>query len=156
MLYLIWSVFNILFFLTWAYLAICFLTGKHSIFKKSFSIGYIILIIGIISLISGKSKESTNSSTPSNKPVNIEIIKIEESTLNNLYLTLIRDKETDSILHDLSSSTLTGFISGLKWTHMGISENNGNLTLLGTISWKLLGWTIYTQNKEVMIKESTV
>lgn len=156
MVHLIWGIINILFFVSWIYLAIKFLSGNRSFFKRHSKFYTLILVFGFISFVSGRSEADEQNTDHLDSPTVLQFAKVNETLTYGIDLTLVRDKETGMVIQDRSQSSLEGFVSGLGWKHFSVLENENDLELTGFLSWKILGLTLYSQTKTFCISKDQV
>ncbi|MBN3583578.1 hypothetical protein JYB64_14350 [Algoriphagus aestuarii] len=156
MVHLTWGIINLFFFFSWIYLAIKFLSGNRSFFKKHSKLYTLILIFGFISFVSGRSENDEADAEPITKPTSLNFAKTNKTLTYEIDLTLVRDKNTGMIIQDKSQSNLQGFVIGLGWKHLSVAEKEKEVELTGFLSWKILGLTLYSQTKSFQIPKEEI
>jgi hypothetical protein len=168
MLYLLWGLLNIGLFLF--FIVICFRATK--VIREKFGlITSIVFVFGLLSFVGHSNCDNENKEPNSNQ---IKTWKfISEDSLNrnatsfikiDLEKTLVskydlgikygKDKQRQLNIPTSAYSSTTGFISGTKWKPILIIINRTNdnnkfeYFVDGVVEWKLLGATIYSQQKK--------
>lgn len=168
MTYLLWSVLNIgifLFFITVCFKATKLVREKLGIFAT------IVFVFGLLSFV-GNSNNDDGNTEPNSNQVKTWKFTLEDSldtnatfmtnldlekTLVSTYVLGIKyGKDTQGKMNiPITAYSLTsGFVSGTNWKPVSIlinmtSDNNKfEYFVDGVVEWKLLGATIYSQEKE--------
>jgi hypothetical protein len=167
MIYLIWGIFNLGLFFYFIY--ICFKVPKL-IKEKIGLFAAIFFVLGLLSFISQPENERFGSKLENgqknewkfNETDSLEgyvkylrSIPLEETLISNFTIGIGYGISKHSKLNIpiSANSSMTGFISGIKWNPMVViikttlDNNRFQYFVDGTIEWKLLGATIYTQLK---------
>lgn len=167
MLYLLWGLLNIA--LLVYFIAICFKATK--LIRANYGLlTSIIFAFGLLSFISSSNDDNNNKEPNSNQVktwrfisedslgksgtlfLNVEL----ESNLISSYelgINCREDKQLKNTIPVSAYSTTDGFIFGTNWKPLYImvkrTNDNGKFqySVQGVVKWKLLGATIYTQNK---------
>jgi hypothetical protein len=149
MIHLLWSVFNLLLLLSFYYFALG-LIFKGRKFLESYPKVFVglVLIFGTFGFLKSATKNSQEQQIMNSKPVKIDFVPVVDKLSNRIELTLIRDINTGEIDKESSTSSLHGFMSGLRWNHLQISESNGRLAVEGWWDWYLIGNRVF-RNFEV-------
>jgi hypothetical protein len=145
MIQFLWSIFNLLLLLSFYYFALA-LIFKGRKFLESYPQVLVgaVLIFGTFGFLKSATKNSQEQSFINSKPVKIDFIPVVEKLSNRIELTLIRDIDTGEIDKESSTSSLHGFMSGLRWNHLQLSETNGHLAVEGWWDWYLLGNRVFS------------
>ena len=167
MIYLIWGIFNLGLFFYFIY--ICFKVPKL-IKEKIGLFAAIFFVLGLLSFISqpknekfgSKLENGQNNEWKFNENDSLEgyskyvrNITLEKTLISNFTIGIEYGQSKHSKLYipRSANSSMTGFISGIKWNPTAISvkttndNNRFQYFVDGIIEWKLLGATIYTQLK---------
>ena len=157
MIYLLWTLLNIGLFLF--FIVICFRATK--LIRDKF---------GLLSFVSnsGDRDDLIEKENPQLKKWAFKASdKIEQNTSTYTHLTIDKslvsyidlgvsfgqEKSTKDIVPIEANSNLLGLVGGHKWQTKTISLDKSSIanvwiyTVLGSLKWKLLGSTIYSQNK---------
>jgi len=145
MIQFLWSIFNLLLLLSFYYFALA-LIFKGRKFLESYPQVLVgaVLIFGTFGFLKSATKNSQEQSFINSKPVKIDFIPVVDKLSNRIELTLVRDINTGEIDKESSTSSLHGFISGLRWNHLQLSETNGHLAVEGWWDWYLLGNRVFS------------
>ncbi|MGC1473809.1 MAG: hypothetical protein WA775_14540 [Psychroserpens sp.] len=162
MKHLIWSILNLTILFCFFYLIIGFIIKGKRVFKPTFKVFSIcILVIGIIQILSASNSEK-----------NTNIIKITEDYDNKNNTEFKKVILEDNLTLDIemlvkysinnieyvpieSHSSLTGFVSGYVWefesiyTESYIKGQKATYTANGVLKWNLFGFTIYNESKTI-------
>jgi len=167
MINLIWGLLNL--GLVIYFLIICFKATKL-VKEKIGLFATVIFVLGILSFMGQRAKESYNNVANSNKTdswvfasedslnrggsyfvhINLEKNLISKKVLGVKYG---RDKQGLTNIPISAYTTTTGFISGTSWRPISINVNRTDdnnkfqFIVIGVVDWKLFGATIYTQSK---------
>lgn len=145
MIHLLWGVFNLLLLLSFYYFALGLIfKGKKFLEPYPKVLVGLVLIFGTFGFLKSATKNSHEQSFISSKPVKIDFVPVVDKLSNRIELTLIRDIETGEIDKESSTSSLHGFMSGLRWNHLQISESNGRLAVEGWWDWYLIGNRVFS------------
>ena len=168
MVYLLWVIINIGLFLF--FIVICF--RATSLLKEKFGlIAAIIFVFGLLSFMSNPHDDKFNEEPNGNQIrtwkftpedsvdkhatflINIDL---EKTLISKYELSIIYGKDKQGQLNiPISANAKTlGFVSGTNWKPSAIMVNRTNdntkfeYYINGNMEWKLLGATIYYQQKE--------
>ncbi len=165
MTHLLWGLLNIALFLFFIF--ICF-RGTKLIREKLGLLASLVFVFGLLSFIGKPNIPNYGANTNSikNWQLNTEDnltknstngidVSLEKTLISKYDLTVIygEDKETKLNVPIKAYSTTTGFISGINWVPTSIvvtnteNSNKFKFHVQGTVEWKLLGATIYSQLK---------
>ena len=167
MLYLLWGLLNILLFLY--FIIICF-KATRLLREKVGLLASIIFVIGLLSFIGQSNKGSDNKEPNSNQiktwkftsedsinrnaTSSVDIV-LEKTLVSKYHLGLKYGKDRQQRNSPISAYSLTtGLTSGTTWKPVTIVVNRTNdnykfeYLVDGVVEWKLLGLTIYSQQKE--------
>lgn len=167
MLYLLWAILNVGLFLF--FIAICFKATK--IIREKLSLfASIIFVFGLLSFVSSsgnndggiingrnqvekwKLSSGKEISPSSSNYTDISIDKTLLSTIN-LGVSFGKEKTSNKNIAIEANSIMTGLVCGQEWKPLSISVDpaaiNGKFKyiVIGTLKWKLLGTTFYSQTK---------
>ena len=168
MIYLLWSLLNIGLFLY--FIATCFKATKL-VREKLGLFASIIFVFGLLSFVGNSNNDNENKEPNSNniktwKFVSEDSLKNYESFMLDIDLekTLIakydlgikygKDRQRQINVPISAYSSTIGFISGTNWKPISIIVNTTNdnnkfeYSVEGVVEWKLLGATIYSEQKE--------
>ncbi len=167
MLYLLWGLLNIGLFLF--FIVTCFKATKL-IRAKMGLLASVIFVFGLLSFI-GKSNSNNDNLEPNSNHIKTwkfvpgDSLKSNESYLQNIELekTIIskydlgieygKDLQGQLNIPISAYSSTTGFVSGTNWKPVSIIVNRTNenkkfeYSVDGVVEWKLLGATVYSQQK---------
>lgn len=164
MLYSLWTIINYLLFIV--FIIICIEATK--LLREKF--GLLVSIIFAFGLLfSGSNLDNKDERqnyqgkkwafTPADKiqpnGTNYLHITIENNLISTIDLAVLygKEKSSNNIAAMEANSDLFGFLGGHQWTPKIISINKSsianqlNYTVTGSLKWKLLGATVYSQNK---------
>ncbi|GEL12013.1 hypothetical protein FGL01_27520 [Flavobacterium glycines] len=167
MIYLLWGLLNIILFLF--FITICF-KATRLIREKVGLLASIIFVFGLLSFM-GHSNDNNDDDDPNKNQVktwnfiskdNIQPntsyflnVDLEKTLISKFNLEIICGKNKQNIIVPISAySLLNGFVSGINWKPTSITINNKDnnnkfeYLVYGTVEWKLLNLTIYSQRKE--------
>ncbi|PZX61381.1 hypothetical protein LV84_00369 [Algoriphagus ratkowskyi] len=147
MIYLIWGVLNILLILSWLWIGFSLFFRRKNIAVGNSRPYSIFFVVGLLVLLSAKSKDSVAPKMSYNKPTTVTIVETGKTLTNHISIVSIRDKESGEILTQYTDSNLTGFMSGLDWEQSGVYESDGKLEVNGILSWRLFGINFFSQSK---------
>lgn len=136
MIHLLWGLLNFLLPLSFFYFALG-LIFKGRKFLEPYPKGLVglALFIGTLGFLKFATKNSKEEPFVSFKPVIIDFVPVVDKLSNRIELTLIRDINTGEINKESSPLSLHGFMSGLRWNHLQISESNGRLAVESWWDW---------------------
>lgn len=155
MVYLIWGIFNCLFFITWAYLSFKFFRGKPKFISNHPYIYSAIIIFGFLCFFSGISSKAESKHSYYQKSSKMYQTKANQSISFDTKFTILKDDESGLFIYDQSQSILQGFVFGFDWEQSLVKEKENDLELAGILRWKILGMTLYRDQKTYIIpKES--
>ena len=166
MLYLLWALINIgifIFFILTCIRATKLIREKFGLFAA------IIFVFGLLSFVSApntNNNENRNQLNPSHTRFNADesiemysgkfvTVPLERNLVSSYGLVIsygISKEEHLNIPVTASSHTL-GLVSGTKWIPASITVNQTDdnkkfrYQVIGTVEWRLLGYTIYSQSK---------
>ncbi|MDR6301064.1 hypothetical protein [Mesonia maritima] len=150
MIYLIWSLFNLLLFGYFIYLFFGFIAKGRKVFHKKFkAFGVLILSVGILQIITSVQEKENNPPLISQEIDNtkygssIQQVNLENNL--NFKIGAYLNFKNDSLIS--ASSTLTGFVTGYSWKIKNLDVNREDYTLKGILSWEILGYDVYQQSK---------
>jgi hypothetical protein len=158
MIQLIWGILNVAIFI--AFIVICFQAIKF-IREK---LGLFACIIFALGLLSFNSKPNDNNSEFKQFDLNNKAAKVTNNSNTRNQRIVIEDnlfsKMTLSVNYTAkemlnAQSSREGFISGTNWHPISIIVNKSNgenqyvYSVYGTLEWRLLGITIYSQLKKI-------
>ena len=166
MLYLLWALINIgifIFFILTCIRATKLIREKFGLFAA------IIFVFGLLSFVSGPSEDNNEkrsqinpSHTRFNADESIEgysgrfaTIRLERNLVSSygLMISYGISKEDRLNIPVTASSHTIGLVSGTKWIPASIIVNQTDddkkfqYQVVGTVEWRLLGYTIYSQSK---------
>lgn len=167
MLYFLWALLNI--GLLIFFIVVCFQATKL-IREKIGMVAAVIFVFGLLSFMGGpgsdkdnmepnsnqvKTWKFTSSDSIANNPNGLIDIDLEKTSISKYSLGILYEK--DKLLKNnipVSANTeTTGFQIGTSWKPISIvvnrTENNQRFdyVVYGTVKWKLLGLTVYSQSK---------
>lgn len=168
MIYLLWGLLNIALFLF--FIVVCFKATKL-IREKIGRFAMLIFVFGLVSFIGHSNDENQNLEPNSNQ---IKTWKFTpEDSLNrngkyslNIHLenTLVskyqlgikygKDRQRETNVPISAYSSTTGFVSGTNWKPISIvvhttdHNNKFEYHVFGVVEWKILGATLYSEEKE--------
>jgi hypothetical protein len=168
MLYLLWALLNIGLFLF--FIVLCFRATKL-LREKTGIVAAIVFVIGLLSFMGNAGADDDNKEPHSNQVKtwyftsadsldrnSTALLQVDfDRTLISKYCILIRyakDKPLKNEFPISASTWVKGLVSGTSWNPIFISvapiadSGRFNYLIEGTVEWKLLGMTIYTQIKE--------
>ncbi len=161
MIFLLWTVLNIGLFL--CFIFICFRATK--LVRREFgTIFSAIFVFGLLSFIAqpnngnGKLGEQFKFDFIKDNPKSLENSNFVTTTLDSnlifkMHLTVqYRKNDSTTLITPMDGfSTTSGLVAGNRWKAYSVSTNvegtKIKYSVLGAIEWKLLGFNIYTQNK---------
>jgi hypothetical protein len=175
MLYLLWGLLNIglfLFFVVTCFRATRIVREKFGLFAS------VIFVFGLLSFIGNSNNDKDNKEPGSSQIRTWKFVSEDSLDRNATFLihvelekTLIskydlgikygKDKQQNLNIPISAYSSMTGFVSGTNWEPSSIivnrtSDNNKfEYYVHGTMEWKLLGTTVYSQPKEYKGTAST-
>ncbi len=167
MLYFLWTLIN--FGLLLSFIAICFKATKL-LREKSGALVSLVFVFCLLSFVANSGKQNNAGSRTGSQvkkwvfktPGEIEQDKlrhydivIESNVASDIDLNLVfgKDKFTNNAVAVEASSSLSGLVGGHTWIPENISvsksltANTWVYTVTGSLNWKLLGTTIYSQHK---------
>ena len=160
MIYLLWSIINLVIAFYFLYLIVGLIRKGKRIFNPKFKlVSIFVMIIGIIQVVSAvNSEEKTNRITISSNYNKENFSKLEKVTLEknltfDINLLVKYSIEQNELIPIESNSFLTGFVSGYKWEFTSFKTNNYKpsekveFTASGILKWDLFGITIYNELK---------
>lgn len=152
---LFWSILNLVLLIGFLYFFWrVFRLGLSQMPKKQRYFASPFLVLGLISLLGGR--DSAESSTRVIGPqYSVQFESVKLSLINNLDVQLIRNKADGRIDPILSESSVSGFVFGTGWRSRKISEDENQLKVEGTMSYKLLGMEIMSWPREVFLPKRT-
>lgn len=154
---LIWGILNIAIFI--AFIVICFQALKFIREKM----GLFACVIFALGLLSFTSKPKDNNSEFKQFDLNNKTAKVANSNNGRNQRIVIDDNLTSKMSLSVNytakellnaQSSREGFISGTNWYPISIILNKSNgenqyvYSVYGTLEWRLLGITIYSQSKK--------
>jgi hypothetical protein len=156
MIYLLWSLLNIALFL--CFIAICFKVTKI-VREKLGLLASGIFVLGLLSFIGNSNNDNENKEPNSN---NIKTWKfVSEDNLEktpiakyDLGIRYGKDRQSQINVPISAYSSTIGFISGTNWRPISIVVNTTNdnnkfyYFVAGILEWKLLGSSIYSEQKD--------
>jgi hypothetical protein len=163
MLYLLWTLLNIVLFIYF----LVFCLKMTTLIKEKFGrFASLIFVFGLLSFVSNSGdKDDENHQVkkwtfklPNEvESSNYSYIIIEKYSIASIDLGVLygTEKSSRNIVAIEANSSLTGLMGGHKWEPEIISVTNSSVknslsyTVLGSLKWKLLGVTIYTQSKRL-------
>lgn len=160
MIYLIWTILNLIIYLYFLYLIFGFITIGRRIFKTHFKfISMFIMIIGIVQIISPSNQdEKKNTIIINEKPDDIynskkNIIVLEDNMTMDFILSIKYYEDNDLFIPTASHTIISGFVGGFDWTFTSIQTSNYlpneqvEYSVNGILKWKLFGINIYNEFK---------
>jgi hypothetical protein len=168
MIYLLWSLLNIALFL--CFIAICFKVTKI-VREKLGLLASGIFVLGLLSFIGNSNNDNENKEPNSNNIKTWKFVSEDSVKNDEIYTLEINLEKTPIAKYDLGirygkdrqsqinvpisaySSTI-GFISGTNWRPISIVVNTTNdnnkfyYFVAGILEWKLLGSSIYSEQKD--------
>ncbi len=81
----------------------------------------------------------------------VEHESVRLSKINDLHISLVRNRGDGRIDQTLSDSNLSGLVFGRTWIHQGINEKDGQTQILGHMKYRLLGWEIMGFSRDVTL-----
>jgi len=168
MLYLVWGLLNMalfLFFIVTGLRATKIVREKFGLFAS------VIFVVGLLSFMANSHDDTSNKETGSSQSRTWQFTSEDSLDKNATFLVHIELEKTLISKYELgikygkdkrgqlnvpisANSWTTGFVSGTNWKPLSIivNETNDNTKFAyyvnGTMEWKLLGATIYSQPKE--------
>ncbi|TDQ18417.1 hypothetical protein DFQ04_0216 [Algoriphagus boseongensis] len=140
MILILWGLLNLFLMLAFLFFALgLILRGRKFFEGYNLKHVFLVLFIGISGFLLMPKSKKTEARIIYGK---MEVIRIEENLTNSIFLNLVRDKDTGEILQEETNSTMSGFVAGIDWHHLGVSEKDEKLILEGFITWRLLGWRV--------------
>lgn len=165
MLYLFWGLLNIALFLF--FIVICFKATK--LIREKIGIGAaVVFVFGLLSFVAAgnddeETKEPVTNVSISQKFVAEDTLQkykvawaeadLDKNLMATLYLRIQYRKAAVTNIPIYVSTGVSGFVSGTDWIPISMTVNptneNGKFEfgVHGTIEWRLLGFTIYSQSK---------
>ena len=167
MLYILWGFLNIVLFV---FVLFLFVKGVTFI-REKIGIGAAMIFVFIVLSFKQDNNENDNTEPNSNqvktwkfaspdsldKASNVRTeINLEHTTISTYYLGVSygKDKELKRKIPTSANTWTTGFELGTSWKPISIIVNQTNQNdkfqyeVDGTIKWKLLGFTVYSQQKK--------
>ncbi len=161
MIFLLWAILNIGLFLFFIF--ICF-RATRLIREKLGLISSIIFVFGLLSFVGGSNSDTQKLGERfkfnfnKDKPRQVENTNIVTTTLDKnlifkrvLLIQYSWANDSSSVVPVSAYSVMAGFVAGHRWQTSYVSANAEGTRIryavFGSIEWKLLGMTVYTQSK---------
>jgi hypothetical protein len=155
MLYLLWGLLNLFLFVY--FIAICFKATKL-LREKLGMLAAMFFVLGLLSFTASSNNKSTEFKTwkfVSADSINTNsflIAELNNNLISKYELEVSYKKEGQINIPVSAYSSTTGFICGTNWKPHFINvqrttTNKFQYTVTGIVEWKLLGFTVYSQQK---------
>jgi hypothetical protein len=155
MLYLLWGLLNLFLFVY--FIAICFKATKF-LRQKLGMLAAMVFVLGLLSFTTSSNNKSTEFKTwkfVSADSINTNsflIAELNNNLISKYELGISYEKDGLINIPVSASSTTNGFICGTNWKPHFINvqrttNNKFQYIVTGAVEWKLLGFTVYVQQK---------
>lgn len=160
MIYLIWSIINIVIILYFLYLVLGLLRNGIRNFEPLFKItSIIIVVVGVVQIILGYSSESysnriiRNSDYDKTNNSDSKSMILEENMTFNINMDVKYSIAQNEYIPIESNSFLSGFVNGYAWECNSLQTDNYlpnqevEFRAMGTLKWRLFGINVYSLEK---------
>ncbi|MFD2516441.1 hypothetical protein [Salinimicrobium flavum] len=159
MIYLLWSLLNVLVILYFVFLLIGFIAIGRKIFgRKLRLVSVSIMVLGLVNIIAAAGPEENNPETfvtdvYGQNETEYKRILLEDNLSLDIDLTVTYLIENGELIPVQKRSILTGFLPGFEWDLISVStseiKEDGQVDYAaeGVLKWNLFGINIYSQAK---------
>lgn len=140
MIQLIWSLINLFLVLSFFFFVLgLVIRGRKFLDRYFLPFVYSVLFFGVFGLLNLQNSGSVAEIEYFSRAVDVTTIPVVHQFSNKLELRLFKDSNTGDVLQEYTTSSLHGFVSGLRWTHLRATESPDRIEVEGFWDWYLLG-----------------